>query len=411
MDLNENYVINSASTLFHVTGPSITDISGSLTSYGQFILTNPNGIHIFATGNVQGSVIFSTLNIQNQLYANNQLIFQKDPNSALGSILNEGTLTANEGGYIALLAEEIQNQGIIEAHLGSVALGSGIKQTISFDEQGLINLVVDEGLAQELQDNQPSIDNTGSVTTDGGKIIFSAKTFQDTMQTLINQDGLVKASRAVEKDGVIEFVSNGAIVNTGTIDTNFLKEEGYTFKTSGTLLSSEGRGRAFYHNIDGKALISGDIGIDQFDEGDLIVDGNITLIADDLIFAADTKDDGTPDTAAETKGKGVFSMNAFTTIDLDDHDLTIKSSANNEAGDASVSSLWYFVSSDSTETLTLDTAGINTPTYAVLDMFSLIDRDSLTINENVIFKQVDGFREELGELGKSLKYLSFQYFS
>src|SRR3989338_6173676 len=36
VDLNENYVINSASTLFHVTGPSFTDISGSLTSYGQF---------------------------------------------------------------------------------------------------------------------------------------------------------------------------------------------------------------------------------------------------------------------------------------------------------------------------------------------------------------------------------------
>ncbi|MBI4432232.1 MAG: filamentous hemagglutinin N-terminal domain-containing protein [Candidatus Omnitrophica bacterium] len=310
--------IDSASVLGRVTGGSSSEIFGSLFANGQFILVNSNGINFHEGANIQvSSLIASTLDIQNALYLENQLTFEKEAGSNPGAILNEANISAQT---IALLSESIVNRGTLNAYLGSVVLGVGEKQVLSFSENGLVNLVVERGLEHKVSDDS-SIQNEGTIKADGGKIVITAKTLNDTMDTLINNDGLIQASRAVEKDGVIYFVSNGANVNTATgiLRSSILDERGYTFRTIGAIdggLDAYGRviaGKAFYENLDGAANISGSIGSDQSDTGDLIATGNITLTADGIDFIADSDLDGT----------GVFTMNSGVSITGGGNSLTI----------------------------------------------------------------------------------------
>ena len=214
--------LSSSSVLSRVTGSDRSDLYGSLFANGQLILVNPNGIYFAPSANIQvQSMIASTLDIQNAMYLRNELTFEKLDGSKLGTILNEANLKAADGGYIALLAESIQNKGIISANLGSVVLASGEKATLSFDDSGLINLVIDEGTKEPILN---AIENQGTLEANGGKVLLSAKTLNNTMDTLINNRGLIQATKAIERDGQVEFVTNGKAINMGELLANHFRE-------------------------------------------------------------------------------------------------------------------------------------------------------------------------------------------
>jgi hypothetical protein len=285
----QTYVFDSENFYMRVVGNSSSQINGSLVAMGQFILSNPNGVNIGALGKVQGSAILSTLNLSNEMFLDNTLTFEKLDGSSTGVITNAGIIDAGSG-HTALLAEKILNTGTITARLGSIALGSGEKQTLSFDNDGRIQLVVDRGVSDALAAQGPTIENgeTGKILADGGKITMSAKAVSDTLTTLINQKGLVKSTRAVERDGAIYFESNGAISNTSTgiIDTSYLMEHGYTFNLLGSLTG----GIANFVNLDRAATIGANgvttnLGINVSDPDNIFIYGTINLTADVSICA------------------------------------------------------------------------------------------------------------------------------
>ncbi len=346
---------DTSSLLSRVIGGSATDISGSLFSNGTLFLINSNGINFREGANIQvNNLIASTLNLQSAMYLSGQYAFEKQVGSNPGKILNQASIS---GRNIALLSESIENQGVLEANLGSVVLGIGERQTLSFDSDGSISLVIDQGLADSLN---KSIQNSGTIQADGGKVLLSAKTFNDTMDTLINNTGILQATRAVEKDGKIVFESNTGNVNSGTIDTNLFIEEGYSFFNTQT--ASILGGSAFYDNIDGAANISGSIGSNQTDTGDLIVVGNIMLTAGTLTFTADSDNDGV----------GKFDMNSGTTINtLASCNLTLKTGENSNLRVINVTGL------------TLDRAGsASTPTYTMNGEITFSPFVSLTVAAN-----------------------------
>ncbi len=230
-----NQASSGSSVLARVTGGSSSDIFGSLFSNGQLVLVNQNGITFHDTANVQvGSLIASTLDIQSSLYLQNQFIFEKATGSNPGAILNQGTITAADGGHIALLAESINNQGTLTANLGSVVLSAGTKQTLSFDQNNLINLVVDRGVdGSNLGNASPLVQNFGMISANGGKIILSAKTLNDVLNTLINNQGILEATQVQERDGLIEFVANGQMSTSGTVSATNLKIDAGTTVNAG----------------------------------------------------------------------------------------------------------------------------------------------------------------------------------
>ncbi len=306
----------TSSILNRVLGGSATDIWGALYSNGIVFLVNTNGINFHANAQIDiASLIASTLDISKENFQSGNYEFQKVLGSEIGKILNEANISATN---IVFLAEQIQNKGVLEANLGRVVLGSGSKQTISFDNNGSINLVVDEGTANSL------IENSGTLRANGGKVMLTAKDINVTLDTLVNNTGIIEATRMVERDGVVEFVSNGAVENSGTINTNKFSEKAYTFRTSGALLG----GNAHFDNLDGAAEIGGSIGSNIYDTGDLIVTSDIYL-GNAIILGADLDSDGDcSEGGSACDGNGVFYMQEGTSILGQGYNLTIYSSQN-----------------------------------------------------------------------------------
>ena len=52
------------------------------------------------------------------------------------SLSNYGSITAANGGFVALLGQNISNQGTIRANLGKVVLAGGEQMTLQIDGQG-----------------------------------------------------------------------------------------------------------------------------------------------------------------------------------------------------------------------------------------------------------------------------------
>jgi filamentous hemagglutinin family protein len=120
-----NFVQPSASAIAvnRIFDTSATQILGQLNANGQVYLINPNGI-VFGQGsqvNV-GGLVASTLDVNDASLNSNSKTFS---GTGTGSIINKGNLVAANGGYIALLANQVSNQGIISAQLGTVALAGG----------------------------------------------------------------------------------------------------------------------------------------------------------------------------------------------------------------------------------------------------------------------------------------------
>ena len=86
--------------LNRVIGTDGSKIMGQLNANGRVFLINPNGV-LFGKGasvNV-GGLVASTLNISNQDFANGNYAFKGDGSNA--SVINQGTITAADGGAVA----------------------------------------------------------------------------------------------------------------------------------------------------------------------------------------------------------------------------------------------------------------------------------------------------------------------
>ncbi|MBN2483192.1 MAG: filamentous hemagglutinin N-terminal domain-containing protein, partial [Candidatus Omnitrophica bacterium] len=208
-----NFLQPSASSvaLNRVVGVEPSAILGRLTANGKIFLVNPNGI-LFGQGSVMDTagMVASTLNISDSDFLAGRYTFYGQG----GSVVNQGYISS-PGGYVALLGSTVQNAGVIEANLGSVALASGDAVTLNLDPAGLISVVIDEATTQNLEDAEAAVENTGTIAADGGKVILTAKTLEGVFAKAINTTGIIEADSLNASTGEISLSSNGAVSSTG----------------------------------------------------------------------------------------------------------------------------------------------------------------------------------------------------
>jgi len=219
----------SQSTLLNrVMGNDPSGIYGSLTANGRVFLINPSGIIFGAGSRVDaGGFVASTLNMNDDDFMAARYRFNR--NGATGSILNQGTLTAADRGFIALLAPEVRNEGIIAARLGTVALAAGEKVTLNFSGEDLINVAVDPATMKTL------IENKHLVQADGGRVIMSASAADNLYSSVINNSGEVRARGIESREGRI-FLDSGAGGETtisGILDTSSADGKGGSIIATG----------------------------------------------------------------------------------------------------------------------------------------------------------------------------------
>jgi len=212
-----DFVQPSSSSLAvnYILGNNGTQILGHLNANGQVYLINPNGI-LFGQGsqvNV-GGLVASTLNLVNDNAGLNTVGFS---GIGSGSIVNQGTITAKQGGYVALVGNTVNNHGTVTAQLGSVALGAGSAVTLTFNGNNLVHLQVDKSTLDNLAANG------GLIKADGGLVVMSAGAKNALLASVVNNTGVIEAQTVSSHDGTIELMGSmqaGTVQVGGTLDAS-----------------------------------------------------------------------------------------------------------------------------------------------------------------------------------------------
>lgn len=209
-----------AIALNRILDSSGSRIMGRIDANGQVILMNPNGV-LFgrdAVVNV-GGLVATGLNINSDDFMNGELVFSALEGTA-GTVINRGLIEAATGGNVALLGKSVTNQGLISAELGHVALAAGSAAVVTFDDQGLIGVRIDEAtLASELG-TAYAVNNKGTIEVEGGKILLNATVSADLFSAAVNSGGMGNSDVVFHDDGSFTIGAGNDVINTGQLNAS-----------------------------------------------------------------------------------------------------------------------------------------------------------------------------------------------
>ena len=250
-----NFVQPTASAIAvnRIFDTSGSQILGHLNANGQVYLVNPNGILFGAGAQVNvGGLVASTLDLHDASLSGNARAFS---GTGTGSIVNQGTINAASGGYVALLGNTVSNQGSITAPLGTIALGAGSAATLNFNGNSLVTMQVDQGVLNSLANNG------GLIRAEGGKVIMTAGAKEALLASVVNNTGKIEARSVQSRDGSITLLGADiqleadAVFQSGTLDVS----------------SSSGRGGNIAINASRVALLDGAMHADGVQGGQVSV--------------------------------------------------------------------------------------------------------------------------------------------
>lgn len=208
-------------TLNRVIGATPSLIQGAMNANGQVFLLNPNGV-LFANGsqiNV-GGLVASTLNITDQNFQNGNYVFE---GNSQNSIINMGTITASNGGYVAMMGKHVANEGTIIATMGNVQMASGEKISLNLNGNSLVKLTIDKGTLNAL------VENNGLIKADGGQVYLTTQALNTILDGMVNNTGVIEAQSLNDVTGKVVLYAHGGTANVG----GTIKAEGGFVETSG----------------------------------------------------------------------------------------------------------------------------------------------------------------------------------
>ncbi len=222
-----NFVQPSASsvTLNRVIGTNRSLIEGAMNANGQVLLLNPNGVLFSkeATVNV-GGLVASTLNITAANFQAGNYVFE---GNSQNSIINMGTITAANGGYVAMMGKTVQNEGPVVATVGNVQMASGEKISLNLNGNSLVKLTIDKGTMDAL------VENKGLIRADGGQVYLTTQALNTILDGMVNNTGIIEAQSIDDLKAEVILFAHGGTANIG----GTIKAEGGFVETSGKELS------------------------------------------------------------------------------------------------------------------------------------------------------------------------------
>ncbi len=206
----------SSVALNRVLGGDQSAIFGALRANGQVFLVNPNGVYFSPTATVDtAALLVSTLGMSTQGFMAGSSKLTLSGTGAPGTVRNEGVLTAAPGGFVVLAGGQVFNLGEINTPQGTAALLAGKSITIDREGDGLVRFAVDAGAVRAL------VDNSGTITANGGSAVLLAYAIDSAMSTVVNQTGVVRANSVEERGGMVTLRAiGGDTVVRGRIEAN-----------------------------------------------------------------------------------------------------------------------------------------------------------------------------------------------
>ncbi|MCA9473625.1 MAG: filamentous hemagglutinin N-terminal domain-containing protein, partial [Nitrospira sp.] len=312
--VNFNQPSTSSVILNRVQGPNPSQIFGQLNANGQVFLTNPNGVYFAPGANIDvGGLVATTHSLSVEEFMAGKNHFTR--NGATGRIINEGQLRASLGGYIALLAPEVRNDGVIIAELGTVALAAGEAFELQFDpNRSLTGIRVDPATIDTI------VENGHAVLAPDGLIILSAHAANQLHGSVVRHDGILSASSLVSKGGRVLLEGDDLKLGTDSSITATGATGGGEVLIGGGWQGSGGMRHATTVTMEPGASI--DASATERGDGGTIV-----------LWSDITSQESRTSVAGEILARGGRHYGHGGQIETSGHDLTIDASASVSAGE------------------------------------------------------------------------------
>ncbi|HIE0704036.1 TPA: filamentous hemagglutinin N-terminal domain-containing protein [Serratia marcescens] len=200
--------------LNRVMGVNGSDIQGKIDANGKVFIVNPNGVVFGKNAQVNvGGLVASTRDISNADFLAGKNRFT---GKSQAEVRNEGTLTTAQSGSVALLGAQVNNQGVILAKMGSIALGAGDDITLNFDGNKLLSLQVNEAAVDAL------VQNGSLLRAEGGQVLMTAKAAGDVLKNVVNNQGAIEANTLNNQAGriVLDGGDSGVVNVAGRLNAN-----------------------------------------------------------------------------------------------------------------------------------------------------------------------------------------------
>ncbi|WP_156168679.1 filamentous hemagglutinin N-terminal domain-containing protein, partial [Yersinia pekkanenii] len=243
--------------LNRVLGRDASQIYGNLKANGQVFLLNPNGILFGKGAQVDvGGLVASTKAMSDGDFVRGSYTLTSRKHE--GKLINQANLRTTEGGYIALIGQQVDNQasGVINAPQGKVALASGSRVTLNLDHGSLLGVQVQGEQVSTL------LQNGGLIQADGGIIQLTARGKEMLMNTVIDNTGILQAQGLAERNGVIylDGGSDGVVSQQGVIDASSPQGHGGHVILQGENIHLVAASKIDAHGATGggKVLVGGD---------------------------------------------------------------------------------------------------------------------------------------------------------
>lgn len=189
-------------TLNRVVGVDPSTIQGALQANGRIFLINPNGIVFGPNSRVDvGGLVASTLAISDQDFLRGNYTLAQTPGRSLASVINAGRITASPGGYVALVAPLVDNQGHIVAAAGRVVLAGTAQAVLNLDGAGLVSVQLPVAQARD--------------------VLLHGGTAADLAARAVNNGHIVEASAVRVQNGAVVLTGGeGVAVNQGVVSVS-----------------------------------------------------------------------------------------------------------------------------------------------------------------------------------------------
>ena len=223
---------SNAVALNRVLSNNPSQIFGQLSSNGQVYLINAAGVY-FAPGaqvNV-GGIVATTMQMSDAAFMAGSTTFER--NGSTGKVINEGTIQTSLNGYIAMLAPEVRNSGLLLAQSGTVAMGAGERITLNFGPTSkLDSITVTEAQLDTL------VENRSAIKAPNGLVILSARAANQLAASVVNS-GTIEAKGVSQQGGRI-LLEGSTVTNTGTLDVSSDTAQAGTIQINGKNVSISG---------------------------------------------------------------------------------------------------------------------------------------------------------------------------
>ncbi len=193
-----------------------------------------------------GGLVASTLGIKDTDFLSGRYVFTNG--GGAGSVVNAGTITALSG-YAALIGPQVTNTGLITARMGTVAMAAGDKVSLDMVGDGLISVRIDQAAL-----NAAAI-NKGTISADGCNVLMTARSANALLDTVVNNEGVIRANTLTERGGSI-YLDGGSTGVTGVSGT--LEAMGLASGQKGGVVSVHGDKVGLFGNT--SINVSGDSG-------------------------------------------------------------------------------------------------------------------------------------------------------